>query len=601
MSANREGSSKVMKLLRAFVKPVVQELPLWLTIVISLVPMTWRNWDYHVLTLHDFAWELMDLTFTSMSVVAVPATLLVLLVSWLKHGKWLKYLLYAILLPFWLVNLFLWKNFSTTWLPQIIQLVLDTNQHESSEFLKAWIGAPGSMRAYFYTALTLVAIIIGERKRKSIASFLRRSVPTVIIAILLAAMLLWGVIMGRKFVMHYDSLYEVELAEIRMQSPDLISTLHASILALKFQAQEADAAVDLALRVAAEGPSTCDTDSLDLVLVIGESYNKRHSSLYGYQLDTSPLMRSERDKGLLTVFTDVVSPYNLTSISVKNMFSLNSLGRGERWYEQPFWFAVMRHAGWQVDMWGNQRYFMSNLVFSTSLNSVMFAPEYEGRVYHAVNEKPFRLDSTLVDDYYSKWEPSKHNLVVFHLMGQHTAYEYRYPQKPQWEKWTTADLPHADAPYLDEPRRQVILDYARATLYNDYVLSMILDHYRDRNAVVVMLSDHGEEVYDYRDFVERDHNPHKTPEMVHCENDIPLFIWCSPIYKSRNPERFAAIQAAASRPMMCDLIGQMMLWLGQVNSQWTDSTRNALHPAYQPAPRIIYDGIDYDQLVSGQR
>jgi len=589
-----------MKLLRAFVRPVVQELPLWLTMLVTLVPMTWRNWDYHVLTLHDFAWELMELTFTSLSVVAVPATVLVLLVSSMKHGRWLKCLLYLILLPLWLVNLFLWKNFSTTWLPQIIQLVLDTNQHESSEFLRTWIAAPGSLRAYFYTALTLVAIIIGEHYRKAIASFLSRRVPTALVAVLLAVMLVWGAIMSRKFVMHYDSLYEVELAEIRMQSPDLISTLHASALALKFQAQEADAAVDMTLRVAANGPATCDVDSMDLVLVIGESYNKRHSSLYGYELDTSPLMRAERDKGLLTVFTDAVSPYNLTSISVKNMLSLNSLGHGERWFEHPFWFAVMHHAGWQVDVWGNQRYFMGNLMFSTSLNSVMFAPEYEKKVYHAVNEKLYRRDSALVHDYYAAWQPANRNLVIFHLMGQHTAYEFRYPESAKWQRWTTKDLPHVDAPYMDEPRRRVVLDYARATLYNDYVLSMIIEQYRDRNAVVVMLSDHGEEVYDYRDFVERDHNPHKTPQMVHCENDIPLFIWCSPVYKRRNPERFAAIQAAASRPLMCDLVGQMMLWLGQVNSPWTDSTRNALHPAYRPAPRLIYDGIDYDQLVSGQ-
>ena len=49
---------------------------------------------------------------------------------------------------------------------------------------------------------------------------------------------------------------------------------------------------------------------------------------------------------------------------------------------------------------------------------------------------------------------------------------------------------------------------------------------------------------------------------------------------------------------MSDNLGQMMLWLGMVDSPWNDSTRNVLHPAYRPAKRLIYDGLDYDRLVT---
>ena len=39
------------------------------------------------------------------------------------------------------------------------------------------------------------------------------------------------------------------------------------------------------------------TDSLDIVLVIGESYIKSHSSLYGYYLKTCPNMEEEKKGG----------------------------------------------------------------------------------------------------------------------------------------------------------------------------------------------------------------------------------------------------------------------------------------------------------------
>ena len=89
--------------------------------------------------------------------------------------------------------------------------------------------------------------------------------------------------------------------------------------------------------------------------------------------------------------------------------------------------------------------------------------------------------------------------------------------------------------------------------------------------------------------------------MVKFENEVPMFIWCSPVYKARHPERASAIVNAVNQPLMTDVIGQMMLWLGGVESQWNDSTRNVLHPAYRPVKRLIYDTIDYDQLMSGNQ
>lgn len=51
---------------------------------------------------------------------------------------------------------------------------------------------------------------------------------------------------------------------------------------------------------------------------------------------------------------------------------------------------------------------------------------------------------------------------------------------------------------------------------------------------------------------------------------------------------------------MSDGLGQMMLWLALVDSQWNDSTRNVLHPSYRPSKRLIYDKIDYDSLMKNK-
>ena len=70
-------------------------------------------------------------------------------------------------------------------------------------------------------------------------------------------------------------------------------------------------------------------DSLCLIVVIGESYNKYHSSLYGYSLDTTPNMVEARDDSCLYVFNNVITPWNMTSNAIKNIFSLNSMSHGQ--------------------------------------------------------------------------------------------------------------------------------------------------------------------------------------------------------------------------------------------------------------------------------
>ena len=44
-------------------------------------------------------------------------------------------------------------------------------------------------------------------------------------------------------------------------------------------------------------------ENIDIVVVIGESFNKYHSSLYGYSHNTNPNLLEERRKGNLYVFT----------------------------------------------------------------------------------------------------------------------------------------------------------------------------------------------------------------------------------------------------------------------------------------------------------
>ena len=75
-------------------------------------------------------------------------------------------------------------------------------------------------------------------------------------------------------------------------------------------------------------------DTIDnIVLVIGESYNRHHASLYGYNKNTNPFL-SKIDN--LYVFDNVISSINGTSKSFENFLSTSSVGGIKRYIANKY-------------------------------------------------------------------------------------------------------------------------------------------------------------------------------------------------------------------------------------------------------------------------
>ena len=72
---------------------------------------------------------------------------------------------------------------------------------------------------------------------------------------------------------------------------------------------------------------SCKHQSPTIVLVVGESFNKHRSSLYGYALPTNPLFTKEKN---LVLFTHANTPVCYTSGAMRYIFSLKSCNLGGR-------------------------------------------------------------------------------------------------------------------------------------------------------------------------------------------------------------------------------------------------------------------------------
>ena len=193
----------------------------------------------------------------------------------------------------------------------------------------------------------------------------------------------------------------------------------------------------------------------------------------------------------------------------------------------------------------------------------------------------------------------KHNLIVFHLYGQHVNPHYRYPAGSYYDNHFKPDSVRRNEKWLTTDKKQKIAYYDNATLYNDAVMEKIFNLYRNKNTVVVYFADHGEEVYDFRDTKGRHTETEPKPGTLMYQNEVPFVIWCSDRYKQLHPQVVARIKQALHRPYMTDNVGQLMLDLGRIKTQYYIPDRDLIAPQFRPRKRLVYDHCDYDKVMRG--
>jgi len=341
---------------------------------------------------------------------------------------------------------------------------------------------------------------------------------------------------------------------------------------------------------------SCSYRVPNIVLIIGESYNKYHSQLYGYQKPTTPRQLAMAEQGSLVPFTDVVSSWNLTSFAFKHFLSLYAVGDSGEWCDKPLFPEVFRKAGYHVTFITNQ--FLpkaKEAVYDFSGGFFLNNPEISKRQFDTRNTQLHRYDDGVLKEYDRLMRDSTgHHLVILHLMGSHVDYRARYPQKsfkhfaPQMYS----------RPELNDKQRRILADYDNSLLYNDSIVAAITQRFIDKDAVVIYMPDHGEEIFDGSPYMYgRMHGANIDYRLARNEMEIPFWIWGSPQYIERHPYGWMAIQAAKDRPMMIDVLPHLLLYFGGISTPLYQPEYNIITPDYDVRrPRILKGVTDYNQL-----
>ena len=534
-----------------------------------------------------------------------------------KIRIWVKALIYILLYGVAIADMFCYERFESTLTPTMLMLVGETSGQETREFLSGYLSWDVITSGVGWIILLILAHLLwtffrhfsAMKRRQMILPRLNTTAVSGFKAVLgcLVAWLLYGAVsqtwdnkeaLQRLF--SYHTIGQVEHEMTRKDKAHLYAPVYRLAFSIYANRLASDQVIQLETASQKIRIDSCSFRVPNIVLVIGESYNKRHSQLYGYDKSTTPRQKALAEEGSLIPFTDVIADWNLTSFVFKHMLSLYAVGDSGEWCDQPLFPEVFRQAGYQVTFLTNQ--FLpqaKEAVYDFSGGFFLNHPEVSSRLFDRRNTKLYRYDGDLVNSLNTLpplnalTSPSG-SLTIFHLMGSHIDYRSRFPQKtfrhfkPQMY----------NRPDLTDKQRQTLADYDNSLLYNDSIVKAITNLFVDKDALVIYMPDHGEEIFDDKPYVSgRRHNADIDYRLARNEMEIPFWVWGSPQYIEHHPYGWLALQAAKDRPMMTDALPHLLLYLGGISTPLYRSELNVISPDYNThRPRILKGVTDYNQL-----
>lgn len=290
-----------------------------------------------------------------------------------------------------------------------------------------------------------------------------------------------------------------------------------------------------------------DRDSLpeNICIIFGESHCKQHCLFHGYDKSTMPSIERMIEEDSLLVFTNVTSAATTTVESFRSMMSTYKAAYKDSvdFWDCPSIFHVLRAAGYHESWISNQsqRGLYDNLIGNYAI--LCDTTSYLGDKFAGMRRT--NMDGELIPILRSQESENEgKDLYCIHLMGSHAEFRERYPAEYSF---------YGADDYLDYPesQRSILAEFDNSLRYTDWVVHEVIDTFKDEEAVVIYLSDHGLDLFHSRP----DYYLHalvSNPESVSYASEIPFLIYVTDKYKAKYPDTVSRMEKSLDHRFKTD-------------------------------------------------
>ena len=521
---------------------------------------------------HDGKVDLvMSMAFTGL----LTALAVTFVTRWLfvpRAAKIIRWGLAGVMLAAFVMEAFVLYQYNALLGVGTVNSLFETNPKESAEFLKTFVGFEGLALAA--VVIILVYLLVKHKPWKRVQiDLISQRVLAGIVFVLSAA---YGIYMC---IGYPGLMFGGENLTPLTRLMGAVNTAWKNHVAYQELVAKLDDDIHL---------SRNDGRITNIVFILGESTNRNHMHLYGYELPNTPNLDEMAKKGEIVYFTNVVSAHSTTVASLSKIFTFCNHEAPKPWYEYNNLIDIMNAAGYKTHwlsnqessgIWGNVAQIYAAHSDVSHYTQIRDSQEDDGRVDGEL--------FPLVDNAIASASADK-NFYVVHLMGCHLAYYNRYPYI--FTQFTEKDI---TGNYNDD-QKEVIAQYDNAIYYNDYIVSGIIDKFRETNTdtIVIYLPDHGEAVYD-----EEGINGHIEENPSRHMIEVPLIMWASEKFKQNHPEKWELIQTAVHNPYMTDDMIHTVLDIADIGTVDYDPERSIINREFNRYRPRFFDDKDYDNEI----
>ncbi len=160
------------------------------------------------------------------------------------------------------------------------------------------------------------------------------------------------------------------------------------------------------------------------------------------------------------------------------------------------------------------------------------------------------------------------------MIGNHFEYKNRFPK--EFSRFnlnnTSYFSKNKSLKVKNNADKQVVTDYINSVYYNDYVLHSLIELFKDKDSLIIYLSDHGDDMFESSAF--------NTHECSNASMEIPFLIYMSDAFKQKHPQMVKSFEEALHKPFMSDDLLHTLLPLAGIITKDYEKTRDLFNENY---------------------
>lgn len=309
-------------------------------------------------------------------------------------------------------------------------------------------------------------------------------------------------------------------------------------------------------RPAFKGNIVCDADTIDVVFIIGETLRSKNMQINGYQRPTTPYLVKEES---LVSLPNIWSEYGFTHNSIPYIMTRANHKNPDIAYEERSFVDIFKQAGYRTTWIANQESVLTFIYFMNEADSLIYLNS--GKSLYVYDQW---VDGDILpelDKQLSLQKNDSKRLFVLHTIGSHWWYKSHYTR--QFARWK----PELKSRVLSSNSKEEFFNsYDNTVLYSDWFWQEVRNKFRSRNAIVIYLSDHAENlgengVFGHGEDTDALHHP-------------GCWIWMSDKYRATHPDKWKALNKNSKEKHNSAFLFHSIIDAGDIKTQYIDKQYN---------------------------